>query len=122
MQRMVIVLPFLTTAQHVRHLQISLPLVEMLLDGRKYFRPDELAADEQAGGVLPRGAPPMKNDHHDSSQSAVELRRLALMRQATSAASSRTNAAGVEKVRGPKPRPVTLPSQDALKKIGLNDE
>ena len=39
---MVRVYPFLTTACQVRHLRISVPLVACLLDGQKYFRPDDL--------------------------------------------------------------------------------
>ena len=39
---MVFVCPFLTTAAQVRRLRISLPLIEPLLDGRKYFLPDDL--------------------------------------------------------------------------------
>jgi hypothetical protein len=52
------------------------PLVELLLDGQKYFRPDELPADEEAGGDLPRRKPHMKTDRHDTSQSDAERRRL----------------------------------------------
>jgi hypothetical protein len=43
------VLPFLTTACQVRRLRISLPLVEWLVGGRKYFLADDLppAAGEE---------------------------------------------------------------------------
>lgn len=46
---MVCVLPFLTTANQVRRLRISVPLVDCLVDGQKYFRPGDLppAAGEE---------------------------------------------------------------------------
>jgi hypothetical protein len=34
--------PHLTTACQIRHLRISVPLVECLVDGVRYFRPDDL--------------------------------------------------------------------------------
>ena len=39
---MICVLPFLTTACQVRRLRISVRLVESLVDGQKYFLPDDL--------------------------------------------------------------------------------
>ncbi|MBR0697573.1 hypothetical protein [Bradyrhizobium lablabi] len=39
---MVIVLPYLTTANQVRHMRISMPLIECLVDGVRYWRPDDL--------------------------------------------------------------------------------
>jgi hypothetical protein len=39
---MICVLPYLNSNAQVRHLRISVPLVPGLLDGRKYFLPDEL--------------------------------------------------------------------------------
>jgi type IV secretory pathway VirB10-like protein len=48
-----------------------------------------------------------------------EQRKRALMRQATSAASDKTNIVGVEKARGRRPRPVTLPAADELRKIRI---
>ena len=46
---MICVLPFLTTACQVRRLRISVPLAECLVDGQKYFLPDDLqpAAGEE---------------------------------------------------------------------------
>jgi hypothetical protein len=46
---MICVLPYLNSNAQVRHLRISVPLVPGLLDGEKYFRPDDLpppAGDE----------------------------------------------------------------------------
>jgi hypothetical protein len=40
---MVRLLPFLSSTGQVRHLRISLPLVECLLDNERYFRPGDLA-------------------------------------------------------------------------------
>jgi len=64
---MVCLLPFLTANCQVRRLRISLPLVEGLVDGKRYFRPDDLA--EPAGLDLrsafrPRfaGKPPTPDD------------------------------------------------------------
>lgn len=53
---------------------------------------------------------------------SAEQRKRALMRQATSAASDKTNIVGVEKARGRRPRPVTLPAVDQLRKIGIEGE
>jgi hypothetical protein len=39
---MVRLAPFLTSSATVRRLPISLPMVEPLLDGVRYFRPDDL--------------------------------------------------------------------------------
>ena len=46
---MICVLPFLTTACQVRRLRFSVPLVACLVDGQKYFLPDDLppAAGEE---------------------------------------------------------------------------
>ena len=41
---MICVLPHQTTAGTIRRLRISLPLIEPLLDGQKYFLPDALPA------------------------------------------------------------------------------
>jgi hypothetical protein len=41
---MVRVLPSLNSNAQVRRLRISVPLIEVLLDGEKYFRPGDLAA------------------------------------------------------------------------------
>jgi len=40
--RMVRLYPYLNSNAQVRHLRISVPMVEPLLDGQKYFRPDAL--------------------------------------------------------------------------------
>jgi len=53
---MIAIVPFLTTAHHIRHLQISVPLVACLLDGRKYFRSDE--APPPAGQEPAKPKPP----------------------------------------------------------------
>ena len=39
---MISIVMHLTTTCQVRRLRISVPLVESLLDGQKYFRPDDL--------------------------------------------------------------------------------
>ena len=39
---MICVLPFLTSNATIRRLRISVPLVAPLLDGVRYFRPDDL--------------------------------------------------------------------------------
>ena len=39
---MVFLFPFLTTNCQVRHLRITVPLVECLIDGVRYFRPGDL--------------------------------------------------------------------------------
>jgi hypothetical protein len=39
---MICVLPYLNSNAQVRHLRISVPLVECLVDGVRYFRPDDL--------------------------------------------------------------------------------
>jgi hypothetical protein len=39
---MTALVPFLTATHRIRLVQISVPLVTCLLDGQKYFRPDEV--------------------------------------------------------------------------------
>jgi hypothetical protein len=39
---MICVFPFQTSVGTIRRLRISLPLVECLVDGVRYFRPDDL--------------------------------------------------------------------------------
>jgi len=38
---MIAIVPYVNATHHVRHLHISVPLVECLVDGVRYFRPDE---------------------------------------------------------------------------------
>jgi hypothetical protein len=38
---MVFIIPRLTTNWRIRRVRVSLPLIECLLDGRKYFRPGD---------------------------------------------------------------------------------
>ena len=42
MQHMVALVVHLTTACSIRHVRVSVPLVEPLIDGVRYFRPDDL--------------------------------------------------------------------------------
>jgi hypothetical protein len=63
-----------------------------------------------------------KTPRAKKARSAAERRKLALMRQADRASSSRTNIAGAKKVRGPKQKPVTLPDADELRKFWIGDE
>jgi hypothetical protein len=54
---MVCVLPYLSSNAQVRRLRISLPLVECLVDGARYFRPDALpsaAGEDLRPMLLPR--------------------------------------------------------------------
>ena len=57
-----------------------------------------------------------KTPRAKKARTAAERRKLALMRQADSASSSRTNIAG------PKQKPVTLPDADELRKFWIGDE
>jgi hypothetical protein len=59
----------------------------------------------------------MKTNRHDTGQSDAERRKLALMRQADSGASTKYNIGDVEKTRGPKQKPVTLASTAELSKF-----
>jgi hypothetical protein len=54
---MICVLPYLNSNAQVRHLRITVPLVECLVDGVRYFRPDDLpppAGDELRPLLRPR--------------------------------------------------------------------
>ena len=63
---MVFLFPFLTTNCQVRHLRITVPLVECLIDGVRYFRPDDLpppSGDE----LRPVLRPLLKSAHRDAA-------------------------------------------------------
>jgi hypothetical protein len=54
---MICILPFQTCVGTVRRLRISVPLIECLVDGVRYFRPDDLpppAGDELRPMLRPR--------------------------------------------------------------------
>lgn len=53
----------------------------------------------------------------ESKATRAELRKLALMRQASSGAGNTLNSTGAKKLRGPKPKAVTLPSAATLRKL-----
>ncbi len=57
------VLPFLSSNGQVRHLRISLPLVACLVDGVRYFRPDDLPPP--AGDDLRPWSRPRLSAHRD---------------------------------------------------------
>jgi hypothetical protein len=69
---MVFVCPFLTTAAQVRYLRISVPLIEPLLDGVRYFREGDLPP--AAGEELRPIARPKLGGHWSPTISARKRR------------------------------------------------
>ena len=64
----------------------------------------------------------MNSAHHPNMTPAeAEKRKLMIMRQATTYASAKYELGGVEKINRRKPKPVTLPSAETLKRI-LDEE
>jgi hypothetical protein len=63
-----------------------------------------------------------KVDRHATGQTAAERHKLMLIRQASAAFSNRLTVNGCEKTRGPKPKPVTLPAAEELKRFERDDE
>jgi hypothetical protein len=62
---MVSVLPHLTTNGRIRRVRVSVPLIEVLLDSQKYFRPDEplpLPADDEFRPIVQQTSPPRRPD------------------------------------------------------------
>ena len=55
--------------------------------------------------------------HHNMTPAEAEKRRLMIMRQATTYASAKYELGGVEKTNRRKPKPVTLPSAETLKRL-----
>jgi hypothetical protein len=69
MQAMTRIYPYLTSTGAVRHLRISLPLVECLIDNQRYFLPSDLAeprGDELRPLYRPRlGNQPGRSEKED---------------------------------------------------------
>jgi hypothetical protein len=66
---MVCLVPFLGSDGRVRHLRISVPLVACLVDGVRYFRPDDLpppAGDDLRPLFRPRL--PLTSPHRDAAR------------------------------------------------------
>jgi hypothetical protein len=63
---MICLLPYLNSNAQVRHLRITVPLVECLIDGVRYFRPDDLpppSGDELRPLLRPR----LTSPHRDAA-------------------------------------------------------
>jgi hypothetical protein len=60
--------------------------------------------------------------HHDTNRAAIERRKVRIMRAADTNAIARYNLGGVEKTHRQKPKPVTLPSAETVKRILGDDQ